>query len=188
MDALIVTANKQISASLSSAVRRAGADNIAVAFDAVTAKRMACDRGFDLTVVYAEGTAGRSVELARAIATRGYGGVILIASAANGDELAGRLEEDGVLVLTKPLSHVELFRTVALVRATNNRIARLIEEKRDLLKKIDDMRLISRAKLILMQTMGYTEEQAHKHIEKHAMDARRTRAEVAVEILKTYEV
>ena len=61
-------------------------------------------------------------------------------------------------------------------------------EKRDLLKKLDDMRLINRAKLVLMQNMGFTEEQAHKHIEKRAMDMRRTRAEVAMDILKTYEV
>ena len=53
-----------------------------------------------------------------------------------------------------------------MVRATNCRIARLLEEKRDLLKKIDDMRLVTRAKLILMQNMGFTEEQAHRHIEK----------------------
>ena len=43
-------------------------------------------------------------------------------------------------------------------------------------------------KLILMKNMGFTEEQAHKHIEKRAMDMRRTRAEVAMDILKTYEV
>ncbi|MDE6398598.1 MAG: ANTAR domain-containing protein [Clostridiales bacterium] len=187
MNALIVAANKQISASLSSAIRRAGAENIVAAFDAVSAKRLSCDRAFDVTVVYAENAAGQSLELARIFAARG-GGVILIAAAGDCDEVARRLEDDGVLVLGKPLSHTELYRAVALVRATNNRIARLVEEKRDLLKKIDDLRLINRAKIILMQNMGFTEEQAHRHIEKRAMDQRRTRAEVAMEILRTYEV
>lgn len=187
MNALIVASNKQISSALASAVRRSGADNIALAFDAVSAKRMASERSFALTVVYADNFSSGGVELARIFAARG-GGVIIIVDAKDADDISRRLENDGIIVLGKPLSHPELFRAIKLIRATNNRIARLVEEKRDLLKKIDDMRLVTRAKLILMQNMGFTEEQAHRHIEKRAMDLRRTRAEVAMDILKTYEV
>lgn len=187
MNALIVAANKQISSALSSAVKRSGAENIALAFDTVSAKRMISDRQFGLTVIYVENFAPQDFEIARAAAMRG-GGVIVVAACRYTDAVAKSLEDDGIIVLSKPLSHVELFQAIKVIRATNNRIAHLIEEKRDLLKKLDDVRLISRAKLILMQNMGYTEEQAHKHIEKRAMDMRRTRAEVAIDILKTYEV
>ena len=188
MNALIVASNKQISSALASAVRRSGADNIALAFDAVSAKRMACERGFELTVVYADSFSSQGVELARIFAARGTGGVIIIVDAKDADDISRRLEDDGIIVLGKPISHPELFRAVKMVNATNRRIARLIEEKRDLLKRMDDMRLVTRAKLILMQNMGFTEEQAHRHIEKRAMDQRRTRAEIAMDILKTYEV
>ena len=34
---------------------------------------------------------------------------------------------------------------------------------------------------------GMTEEEAHRHIEKRAMDTRRSRAEIAQEILDSYE-
>ena len=188
MNALIVASNKQISSALASAVRRSGAENIALAFDAVAAKRMASERSFGLTVVYSDSFSGSGVELARIFAARGSGGVIIIVDGKDADDIARRLEDDGIIVLGKPLSHTELFRAVKMVRATNCRIARLLEEKRALLKKIDDMRLVTREKLILRQNMGFTEEQAHRHIEKRAMDLRRTRAEVAMDILKTYEV
>lgn len=188
MEALVVAGNKQVSASLSSALRRAGVDNIAAAYDIVTAKRQISDRDFGLTLVYADTAAGQCIELSRIAAARGVGGVVLIVSADDCDHMARRLEEDGIIVLGKPLSHAELYRAVSMVRATNRRLARLVEEKRDLLKKIDDMRLVNRAKLVLMQNMGYTEDQAHRYIEKRAMDARRPRAEVAMEILRTYEV
>ena len=56
------------------------------------------------------------------------------------------------------------------------------------MRKLEDLRLVSRAKLILIQNMSFTEEQAHHYIERRAMDSRRTRAEVALDILKTYEV
>lgn len=188
MNALIVASNKQISSALASEVKRAGADNIALAFDAVAAKRLVSDRTFGLIVIYADDFCGKGAEIARIFAAKSNGGVILIESAKNYEEISRRLEDDGVIVLGKPLSHVALFQAIKVVRATNNRIARLVEEQRDLLKKLDDMRLINRAKLILMQNMGFTEEQAHRHIEKCAMDLRRTRAEVAMDILKTYEV
>lgn len=188
MNALIVAANKQISSELSSAVRRAGTENIVLAFDAVTAKRMISERTFGLIVIYAENFSGQGAELARIFAARGEGGVILIESAQCRDDIASRLEDEGIIVLGKPISRVALFQAIKMVRASNNRIARLVEEKRDLLKKIEDMRLINRAKLILIQNMGFTEEKAHHYIEKRAMDLRRTRAEVAMDILKTYEV
>jgi len=38
-----------------------------------------------------------------------------------------------------------------------------------------------------MQYLGLTEAAAHKYIEKEAMDTRRSRYEVAIEVLKTYE-
>lgn len=50
-----------------------------------------------------------------------------------------------------------------------------------------DKRLIDRAKRTLMRYLGFTEPQAHRYIEKHAMDLRVTRAEVARGILKIYE-
>ena len=187
MNALIIASNKQISAALSGAVKRSGADVIALAYDAVSAKRAVGNRDFGLCVIHAEDFIGQCAELARTCAARG-GGVIVIESPQRYEDMARCLEDDGILVLSKPIAHAELFRAVKMVRAVNNRILRLLEEKRDLLKKIDDMRLVNRAKLILMQNMGFTEEQAHRKKKKRAMDQRRTRADVAMEILKTYEV
>ena len=53
--------------------------------------------------------------------------------------------------------------------------------------RIDEMRIISRAKLALVQYMGLSEPEAHRYIEKQAMDTRSTRREVAEQILAEYE-
>jgi len=53
--------------------------------------------------------------------------------------------------------------------------------------KIEEVRLIDRAKSVLIQYLKLTEPQAHRFIEKRAMDMRMTRKEVAESILKTYE-
>ncbi len=54
-------------------------------------------------------------------------------------------------------------------------------------KSPDDEELIKRAKSVLMEYLGFTEPQAHRYIEKHAMDMRVTKIEIARNILKIYE-
>ena len=61
------------------------------------------------------------------------------------------------------------------------------EENRALKGKLDDLRLIDRAKCILVSQMKMEEREAHRYIEKQAMDRRMTKRAIAEGILKTYE-
>lgn len=47
--------------------------------------------------------------------------------------------------------------------------------------------MVDRAKCLLIQYQNLTEPQAHRFIEKQAMDRRLTRLDVARQILTTYE-
>ena len=60
-------------------------------------------------------------------------------------------------------------------------------ENRTLQERIEELRLIDRAKCVLIQRLGLSESQAHRYIEKQAMDRRLTRAEVSRSLLQTYE-
>ena len=63
----------------------------------------------------------------------------------------------------------------------------VMKEYSKLQTKIEESRLINRAKCILIQYLKLTEPQAHRYIEKQAMDQRISKLEVAKNILKTYE-
>jgi len=54
--------------------------------------------------------------------------------------------------------------------------------------KLRDMKLIDRAKCVLVQYLRISEAEAHRQIQKRAMDMRLTQTEVAQDILKTYEM
>ena len=54
-------------------------------------------------------------------------------------------------------------------------------------EQLSDMKIVNRAKSMLMQYLNLTEEQAHRHIQKQAMDLRKTQRAVAEDILKTYQ-
>lgn len=55
-------------------------------------------------------------------------------------------------------------------------------------KELEEQReIIARAKKLLMDYLGLSEPQAHRYIEKHAMDFRKKKIEIARGILKIYE-
>ena len=63
---------------------------------------------------------------------------------------------------------------------------KLEQEKSKLTKQLDDIKTIDRAKCCLIQYLNLTENQAHRHIQKLAMDTRRSQREIADDILRTY--
>ena len=78
-------------------------------------------------------------------------------------------------------------KAVRLTEAMRNRLGGVKKENVKLRKKIDDIRIINRAKCILMEYLSMTEPQAHKYLERQAMDLRITKIEVAKRLLSTYE-
>ena len=74
-----------------------------------------------------------------------------------------------------------------MAAASNHRLLRLRQENARMQEKIAQVRLVSRAKCCLIEREGMTETDAHRLIEKRAMDTRRDRAEIAQEILDSYE-
>ena len=53
--------------------------------------------------------------------------------------------------------------------------------------KLSELRLVNRAKCVLIQYLGIGEAQAHRYIEKQAMDQRVSKRGLAEIIIKTYE-
>lgn len=109
-------------------------------------------------------------------------GVIFLCSGGVSSKVTDWLSEYGCENLHLPVSQPEL--TDCILRLEE--IAGDARESSDIMTKIDDMRLINKAKSVLMQYLKFTEPQAHRHIEKTAMNSRCTRREAAEQILKKY--
>ena len=96
-------------------------------------------------------------------------------------------EKYGIFVIAKPVDKYILRKALHFFRAMNKRLGGVQKENVRLKKQIDDIRIINRAKCILMEYLSMTEPQAHRYLEKQAMDLRITKAEVAKSLLSTYE-
>lgn len=96
-------------------------------------------------------------------------------------------EEKGVFVVPSELFFEHTATVFSLVTSAANRLSALDREKEKLSHKLIENRLVDRAKCILIQHLKLTELQAHKYIERQAMDLRLSREKVAQIILQTYE-
>lgn len=75
---------------------------------------------------------------------------------------------------------------VRLAQALHKRVDALVRENRKLQTRIEDLRLVSRAKCVLIEC-GMTEPAAHAYIEKRAMETRQSKRDVARELLQLHE-
>lgn len=98
------------------------------------------------------------------------------------------MEDYGVYVLEKPLNKQMFYQSIKLINASQKKLMGLRKENSKLQVKIEEIKLVDRAKCTLIQYLKFTESQAHRYIEKQAMDMRKTRYEIAQDILKTYEI
>jgi response regulator NasT len=96
------------------------------------------------------------------------------------------MENFGVLVVQKPIIREVFFQTLGLAKSLRRRLVGMQNENEKLQKKIDEIKVVDQAKWTLIRTLGMNEEQAHRYIEKQAMDMRRSRYDIASCILKTY--
>ena len=86
----------------------------------------------------------------------------------------------------KPFTAAMISQAVRFNIAARNRMYQIVKQKNELKRTIDDLKAVSRAKCCLVQYLNMTESQAHRYIEKQAMDMRTSKKDVAENILKTY--
>ena len=90
-------------------------------------------------------------------------------------------------MLSKPLSSSALTQAVRVAAALRARLVKEEKKTETMQKRMDEIRLVNHAKWVLISKLGMDEENAHRFIEKQAMDLRISRREVAENILKTLE-
>lgn len=142
---------------------------------------------FDLVIINSplEGKSG--VDLAMFAAEKYTSGILLAVQNKYADAVAQKVEPYGVLVVGKPVVKAFFNQAVKFADVTRQRVLALKEENIHLQMKLEEMKLINRAKCVLIQYLSMSEVQAHKYIEKQAMDMRLSKYRVSKQILKAYE-
>ena len=181
--AMIVSAGASSNEYLSDRLTELGYVRPVIVPSGTEARRRMLEGDFELVIVNAPLPDEFGHELCAAAAGQTDAGVILLAKAAAIDQLMPRMNQEGVLVVGKPFSAALFLQAVHMAAASNHRLQRLRQENDRIQAKLAQLRLISRAKCLLIQYKQMTEAEAHRLIEKQAMDTRRSRGDVAQDII-----
>ena len=124
------------------------------------------------------------VEAARMIAADHLAPVLLL-TAFDDAELIRRATEAGVLAyLVKPVSEKSLFPAMEIALSRWRETESLEKELAETRDSLETRKLLDRAKGILMQAHGISEEEAYRRMQRYSMEKRRTLKEVAAAVVR----
>ena len=150
------------------------------------ARRMLLSTSVDIVLINTPLPDDFGVQLAIDLCARSDAAVLLVVKSEQFEDIYGKVTEHGVMTLPKP-TYTQLVRqSLRALCAVRERLRRVGEKQASVEEKIQEIRLVNRAKWALIQCLGMTEEAAHRYIEKRAMDERISRREAATRVLSVY--
>jgi two-component system, response regulator PdtaR len=151
------------------------------------AKRTLIETAFDIVIVNTPLTDQYGTEFAVDISQDIDTSVLMLVKSEHYEEISSKMNELGILTLSKPTTKQMVYQAVRLLCATKQRLGKLEKKNETLKEKMDEIRIVNRAKWTLIEYLKMSESEAHRYIEKQAMDMRITKRKAAERIIKTYE-
>ena len=183
---LLVSGSEKLLQSLMQIVPELNGVQLSTAFSVSAARREMTAQSFDMVIVNAplpDETGNRfAID-----AAQGPGCVVLLlVRSEDSEDAAARMTPHGVFTLPKPISAQTMRRGCQWLTAARERLRQTEKKTSTLEEKMEEIRLVNRAKWLLIEQLKMTEPEAHRYIEKQAMDRCTTRKEIARGIITTY--
>ncbi len=110
---------------------------------------------------------------------------VLILTAFSQRDLVQRAAEAGAMgYLVKPFQKTDLMPAIDIALARHAQLSAVRKESGDLAEQLETRKAVDKAKGRLMDGKGMSEAEAFRHIQKRAMDERRSMRDIAEEFLK----
>ena len=184
---LIVSGSERSRATLAEVFSSTRYSPVTTRGSAAEVRRLVLDSPFSLVFINTPLPDEPGTQLALDLSGNRNCCVALLVSGDNFDQINDQVEEAGVLTLGKPCSAQQLRQAAAMMSATRVKLADLEKKTATLEEKMEEIRLVNRAKWMLIEKRGMDEATAHRYIEKLAMDARQTRLLVARTLIRSLD-
>ncbi len=155
--------------------------------DVASARRCLLEQSYDIVIISAPLPDEFGSRLALHVADTSAAGVLLLVGAEHYPDISARLSPYGVLTLQKPTTPQLILQSLQLLCGTRERLRKMEQKTATIEEKMAEIRLVNRAKWLLIDHEGLSEQDAHRLIEKQAMDRCVTRRAVAQQIIQRYQ-
>lgn len=183
---LVVSATESFVSNLSSLLPESTYSPIHTVTSVNAAKRVLAERAFDFIFINSPLPDESGTHFAIDICTSQNAVVLLLVKNDIHDAIYDKVAEYGVFTLPKPTSKLTMTQAISWMTSARERLRRFEKSNLSIEKKMEEIRLVNRAKCLLISELKMTETEAHHYIERQAMDSCTTKGKIAADIIKTY--
>lgn len=185
---LLVTATKKSADALVNLLITDGRrpERVIIASSCSEARRRMIENDVDMIIINTPLGDEFGHEFASYASLNSTAGVMMLVKAENAETVTSRVEQDGVFVISKPISRPLFYQAVHMLNASRLRLYELNKENRKLRQRLEDANIINRAKCLLIAEMHMSEPEAHSYLEKRAMNERLSRRDIAEEVIRSF--
>lgn len=150
------------------------------------AKRAFAEREYDYVIINSPLPDDNGTRFAIDICNSKNSVVLLLIRSELHAEIYDRVAEHGVFTLSKPTSKPTMITALGWMASARERLRKFEKKTLSIEEKMEEIRIVNRAKWMLINELHMEEPEAHRYIEKLAMDRCISKRIVAEEIIKTY--
>lgn len=183
---LIVSASEKFQNALRSLLPESAYSPIATAASVGAAERARTGQDFDFVFVNSPLPDDAGIRFAIDCCRAGGTVVLLFAAAALYDSIRSRVERHGVFVLPRPVPRDAILRGLNWMTAARERLRSYEKKVQPVEEKMEEIRLVNRAKWLLISELKMSEPDAHHYITHQAMDRCCSKRVVAEEVIRLY--
>ena len=151
---------------------------------AAMARRSILERYYDLVIINAPLRDETGEQFAIDTTQSCSASVLLVVPADVYGQVQEHVTDHGILVLSKPVPRGMVDKAIRYLTAVQSRLHRMEKKVLTLEEKMDEIRIVSKAKFYLVEKQHMTEDEAHRYIGRQAMDHGVSRKRIAEKIIE----
>ncbi len=151
------------------------------------AEKLIDQTDFDLILVNAPLSEENGLGFSARCADNTKSCVVLLVAKDRAMDAFDLVDSHGVLVVSRPINKRLLHNYLVFSHSFKERMLSAQRENERLKNELEEIKVINRAKLLLVQCLTMSEQQAHRYLEKQAMNLRTSKLNIAKQVIRTYE-
>lgn len=184
---LVVSSSEKMNENLKSILQNSQFEPIKFSKNSASAKREILEKTYDIVIINTPLHDDFGTRLAIDVCTNKSTVCMLLVKNDIYDEIHSRVVERGVFTLPKPTSSTMIQQALKWLTASRERLRSFEKKAVSLEDKMEEIRIVNHAKWLLIENKSMTEAEAHKLIERQAMDNCISKKQVAKRIIEEYE-
>ena len=183
---LLVSSSEKLTSSLTSLLPGSAYFPVHKVKNISAAERMLAERDYDYVIISSPLPDDAGIEFAMDTGRDTLSLVLFLVATELYEEIYEKVSPAGVFTIAKPVTRQTFELALKWLAVVKFRSRKVQKKTLSLEEKMAEIRIVNRAKLLLISEEKMNEDSAHRYIEKQAMDHCRSKKEIAESIISRY--